>query len=505
VINAAVGSCDVLLALIGEEWLSITDREGQRRLDDPDDYVRLEIEAAMEREVRVIPILVEGATMPLAEELPPSLARLVRRQALELSPSRFDFDISRLLKALDKTLAAMRAAPESDAHRRSRASADAPGIAAAPPDTAGGPSADLSAPAQQQVAARTEPPRPDVEGDDRARSEQPGRVARRWRFVAAGAAVVALVIAVLVATGALDDDDARRSGVDAAPQTYGAGGEVKDLDVRSDKVVFQRAADDAGSQLGRLDLGDGSTDTIDSAPTYQGIDVGTNLQGHDTLVYSRCADRDVCDLYRYSFGGEPVRLKVSSNECREVRPSIDDGEVLFSRDGPGCRSPGLYLKRTTDPQAERIGRVAFGADFNGRVVAALRGRVLSIATPTRGQLKRIEPAAGHGFKPPLVLDGGYLYLVDVKGSSYSIARVRVKDKDPLAKRYRPAWGAKGPPSAPRFGVTSRGLYQSGYELPNGAPSTRMIVSDDDPRFGAPLPLSRVQASPAPGRASGDSR
>ena len=67
--------------------------------------MRLEIEAALTRNVLVIPILVDGASMPDADELPPSLARLVRRHALELSPDRFDFDSSRLLKVLDKTLA----------------------------------------------------------------------------------------------------------------------------------------------------------------------------------------------------------------------------------------------------------------------------------------------------------------------------------------------------------------------------------------------------------------
>jgi hypothetical protein len=110
VIASAVGSCDVLLALIGEEWLTITDEHGRRRLDNPDDFVRLEIEAALTREVRVIPILVDGARMPRADELPDGLAKLVRRQALELSPARFDFDTSRLLKVLDWTLVEVRTA-----------------------------------------------------------------------------------------------------------------------------------------------------------------------------------------------------------------------------------------------------------------------------------------------------------------------------------------------------------------------------------------------------------
>jgi hypothetical protein len=104
VITAAVGACDVLLALIGDQWLTMTGQDGRRRLDDPHDFVRLEIEAALTRNVRVIPILVEGAQMPRADQLPASLATLVRRQALELSPSRFDSDARRLLKVLDRTI-----------------------------------------------------------------------------------------------------------------------------------------------------------------------------------------------------------------------------------------------------------------------------------------------------------------------------------------------------------------------------------------------------------------
>ena len=116
-IRKAVASCNVLLALIGDQWLTITDEQGRARLQDPHDFVRLEIEAALARDVRVIPILVEGARMPHADQLPPSLANLVHRQALELSPSRFDFDTTRLLRVLDRTLGEVHAehsaAPEA--------------------------------------------------------------------------------------------------------------------------------------------------------------------------------------------------------------------------------------------------------------------------------------------------------------------------------------------------------------------------------------------------------
>jgi hypothetical protein len=116
VITTAVASCDVLLALIGEQWLTITDEHGTARLDNPDDFLRLEIEAALTRDVRVIPILVAGARMPRPDQLPPSLAKLVRRHALELSPSHFEFDTSRLLSVISSSLAgaATRARDEAE-------------------------------------------------------------------------------------------------------------------------------------------------------------------------------------------------------------------------------------------------------------------------------------------------------------------------------------------------------------------------------------------------------
>ena len=76
VITDAVASCEVLLALIGGRWLTITDAENSRRIDDPNDFVRLEIEAALARKIRVIPILVDGAKMPRASDLPTSMTLL---------------------------------------------------------------------------------------------------------------------------------------------------------------------------------------------------------------------------------------------------------------------------------------------------------------------------------------------------------------------------------------------------------------------------------------------
>jgi hypothetical protein len=103
-IAVAVGSCAVMLALIGNRWLTVTDDSGRPRLHDPGDFVRMEIEAALQRNVHVVPILFGGARMPGAAELPSSLAKLTYKQALELSDRRFDDDTGRLLRALDSML-----------------------------------------------------------------------------------------------------------------------------------------------------------------------------------------------------------------------------------------------------------------------------------------------------------------------------------------------------------------------------------------------------------------
>jgi hypothetical protein len=108
-IDEAVGSCAVLLALIGDQWLDVDDGSGVRRLDDPQDFVRLEIEAALRRGVRVVPLLVAGARMPRPEALPQSLSGLTRRHAVELTPERFEADTQRLLGVLERTLTTARA------------------------------------------------------------------------------------------------------------------------------------------------------------------------------------------------------------------------------------------------------------------------------------------------------------------------------------------------------------------------------------------------------------
>ena len=104
-ITSLVDKCNVVLAIIGPSWLDARDREGERRIDNPDDWVRLEIERALARDgVEVIPVLVDGARLPPREELPESLLALRRRNAFELSDRRWDYDVGQLGQHLDVLL-----------------------------------------------------------------------------------------------------------------------------------------------------------------------------------------------------------------------------------------------------------------------------------------------------------------------------------------------------------------------------------------------------------------
>ena len=107
-IGRTVGSCDALVAMIGPSWLTHKDAEGLRRLDDEKDFVRLELTAALKRNVRVIPCLIGGAGMPRREDLPNELAGLVDRHALELTHASFRRDTEQLVESLEEIVGGRR-------------------------------------------------------------------------------------------------------------------------------------------------------------------------------------------------------------------------------------------------------------------------------------------------------------------------------------------------------------------------------------------------------------
>jgi hypothetical protein len=124
-IEKNAGTCDVLIAVIGKRWLSAADEAGKRRLDNPEDFVRTEIGTALERGIRVIPVLVDGALMPRSDELPDELKPLARRRAISVNSGRFgDDDSEPLIGAVTRALKTARTQEQRQREEQERVDAE---------------------------------------------------------------------------------------------------------------------------------------------------------------------------------------------------------------------------------------------------------------------------------------------------------------------------------------------------------------------------------------------
>ncbi|MDO9308889.1 MAG: PASTA domain-containing protein, partial [Deltaproteobacteria bacterium] len=103
-IDRAVGSCTVLLVIIGRKWFDCSDAAGRRRLEDTADFIRLEVGTALKRNIRVIPVLVQDAGMPKEADLPDDLKLLARRHAIEINDTHWDTDLAQLVETLGRIL-----------------------------------------------------------------------------------------------------------------------------------------------------------------------------------------------------------------------------------------------------------------------------------------------------------------------------------------------------------------------------------------------------------------
>lgn len=101
-IDKAVSQCDAMIVVMGKSWLSMKGDDGIRRLDDPRDFVRIEVSIALSKNKYVIPLLVDDAHMPDADEMPPELVALSRRNALTVRNESFRQDVSLLIRSLEK-------------------------------------------------------------------------------------------------------------------------------------------------------------------------------------------------------------------------------------------------------------------------------------------------------------------------------------------------------------------------------------------------------------------
>jgi TIR domain len=136
-IQQALDACDVSLALIGPQWLTIGGDNGERRLNDPHDKVRQEIEAALARNIAVIPILVDGACMPPRNELPGRLKPLAHRNALELTHSHYAYVRDRLVEVVEQVLRSVTSPGSAPAAEGRPGAPDAPSPTRRPQLTGG--------------------------------------------------------------------------------------------------------------------------------------------------------------------------------------------------------------------------------------------------------------------------------------------------------------------------------------------------------------------------------
>jgi hypothetical protein len=104
VIETTVPKCDILIAIIGPNWVSARDGEGVRKIDKAHDFMRLEIVTAFEAGIWVVPVLVDGATMPGPDDLPESLKPLARRNSLPITETSFVGDCNRLVSEIQRVL-----------------------------------------------------------------------------------------------------------------------------------------------------------------------------------------------------------------------------------------------------------------------------------------------------------------------------------------------------------------------------------------------------------------
>jgi TIR domain len=103
-VSEQLAECAAVIVMIGRQWLAITDKRGRRRLDLADDLVRVEIASALARKIPVVPVLVQGAEVPSAEELPDVIRPLSRRNGIDLSGAAWKSGVERLIKELDRVM-----------------------------------------------------------------------------------------------------------------------------------------------------------------------------------------------------------------------------------------------------------------------------------------------------------------------------------------------------------------------------------------------------------------
>lgn len=358
VIHDALAECDVLLALIGPGWSTSTDRAGHRRLADPADFVRRELEAAFERRIPVIPVLVQAASMPSPGDLPQALSGLARRQAFELSDRRWSGDVDELISELQRF--------------RSR-------------------EGDEPAPVFEGEPEVPVAPRGDAGPADRARGPASGPQ-RRWVYVTIGLAAMAVALAILVAIRPRGPAFKGPGGVAVAPdgEVYVAdSGNHRILRVRPDGTIkrFAGPADRGGN------YGDGGPAHRAEFAGPRGMTVASGA------IY-------IADYYHYKIrriGPEGIITTVAGN-----------GEPGFG--GDGGQATKAELNEPAAVAAVNDGIFYIADQKNNRVQRVAGGAITTVAGNGQGSFSGDgRPASEVSLNEPegvAVAPDGTLYVSD---------------------------------------------------------------------------------------------
>jgi YVTN family beta-propeller protein len=379
VIDEALSDCDVVLALIGREWLQLLGSNRRHRNDNTNDYVRLELEAALRRRgVLVVPILVQGADMPPERELPSSLAPITFRNNFELSDRRWRADVETLCTALEALAKAAKAdeRPSADviapslrgAEEPPKPLVDEPPLPAAENDPSGATSdppqrdaqALISKPATEQQPAAVVAAEPAAEV---ASIETPRRWRGRWSIaVLAVLVVIGVVVALLVA--------ASSSGARHAPKVSSPSvAATIALPATGDHVAFARGAVFVTGHATELLRIDPATNNVAPDATLPGPSHAIATDGNTVWV---------------SIGPNIVRADGSSTST-SVGANVH--ELTFGDNALWCTTSNLLR---IDPAASHVeANVSAGANLDS--VAASDGAVWVANRQASGTISRVDP------------------------------------------------------------------------------------------------------------------
>jgi YVTN family beta-propeller protein len=404
-ITEVVGSCHVLLVIVGRSWVTLSDGADHARIHDREDYVRLEVETALRRsDVRVIPLLVGGARMPHSDELPEAVRALTRRNAFELSDTRWRYDVGRLMDALASLLSDTQPPlPEADERaegpRRPAGRDETAATAVAEPTDA--PPSERPAPGKRFARSGEAAPRPPDSG-----APPP---TRRWLPIAAGAAVVALVgvaIALLAGGGGGDNGGGGGQGNDGAQgprvsATIPVGGSPDGMAVDGGLIWV---TDQKKSVVRRVD-------TSTNKRSGPAIPVGRNPDGvavEDGIVWVASLDAGTLTRLEASDDGSVTRTGTVSLEGKPEGVSLGK-QLVWVTTGP----------RGAVARIDRAGATPVGPllELGLNTVGVFVGEdTVYVSDKAQNSVTRLDPATAAIRGNPITVGKEPRGLVEAEGS-----------------------------------------------------------------------------------------